>query len=394
MAEFPISAPYGGARPVLSRLLVALAGYTLTGILAGTTLLRLAGLGEYHLVAWNSAYAAVMLVHAGLAVYMLYKRGLRAATHGFDDSVIGPQTPVLSEGTLLLGPGNHITLIRGALNSACVAFAVIPPESSWHFAPFFLYIFSIVLDFFDGFVARKTATTSAFGEAVEQEFDSIGVIAASAVAWSWGALPFIYLLAAPVRTYYVAGAWLRVRAGKPMYPLTPTISGRVIAGLYMGFLCVALIPVIPEPLLSAGAPFFLLALIAGLCRDWFVSTGRLDIAGSTYRRLQSWFDAVVLGWVPVVVRVTAAVLLVLVGLSLGGLWSVSLYAPALLLVLGLAGRIAALGTLALIALHIYPTYLSGPIPVLAFALAVLIVILGTGSFSVARPEEYPFARRI
>lgn len=387
-------APRSGVPPIVLTLFLSLACYTLVGIMAGSVLLHNAGLNTVNLVIWSFAYTIAMIAHSGIAGYSLFREGAEFRKKEPDRTVGSTGAANRYEGMSSLGPGNHITLIRGGLNSACVAFAFIPAGPSWHFAPFVLYVLSIVLDFFDGFVARKTGRTSKFGEAMEQEFDSIGVIAASAVAWSWGALPLVYMLAAPVRTYYVVGAYLRTRAGKRVYPLTPTISSRVIAGLYMGFLCVALIPVFPGTLLSAGAPFFLIALLAGLCRDWLVSTGRIDISGRWYRDMQSRFDALALGWLPVVLRCVAAGLMALVAAELEMPLSLVFSAVSILLIAGIAGRIAAVVAIAAFALHVYPALLTGAVPVAAVVLSVLILILGTGHLSVAKPEEYPFARRI
>ncbi len=404
MMQIPVFSSRSGAQPIMLTLLTSIAGYTLVGIIAGSILLRNVGFETLDLYAWSVAYALAMIAHSWLAGHMLFREGTDFGPGDAGKGSTGPSVagrtvgPSGGEnrytGIRSLGPGNQITLIRGGLNSACVAFAFVPAGSSWQFAPFILYALSIVLDFFDGFVARKTGTTSKFGEALEQEFDSIGVIAASAVAWSWGALSLPYLLASPVRTYFVAGAYLRVRAGKPMYPLTPTISARVIAGLYMGFLCVALVPVFPSTLLSAGAPLFLIALLAGLGRDWLVSTGRIDISGRWYRSMQTRFNAIMLGWLPVVLRFAAAGLMAVVATDLETAPAFFFYALSILLIAGIAGRIAALAAIATFALYVYPPELTGAIPVAAFVLSVLILILGTGHYSVAKPEEYPFARRI
>lgn len=293
------------------------------------------------------------------------------------------------------GAANYMTIFRAGLNSACFAFACVRPAVGWQVFPFALYVGSIVLDFFDGYVARITGRSSAMGEALEHEFDSIGVIAATSVAWSWGALPLVYLIAAPARTIYLVAEYVRRARGRAIYPLTYTISSRVIAGLYMGFLCVALIPGFPILLLRSGGPLFLLPLAGGFLRDWMVATGTLTPHGRLFRTLRTVIVSFATGRLPVVLRVLAAAMLVILAVQgTNAAATAALGIGAMAIVAGLAARGAGLVMLGVLAFHVYPYTGPEAVTVSAFMLCTAILVLGSGYFSLAKPEELPFARRI
>ncbi len=292
------------------------------------------------------------------------------------------------------GLANHLTLLRGTLLSVCFGFAFIlrRPEYTWF--PFVLYAVALALDFVDGYLARITGNETTAGEVLEHEYDSLGVIAASVVAWSWGALPFIFVPVAFGRYIYLAAERIRILRGRPMHPLTYSISGRVIAGLYMGFLAASLMPALPPPLLRAGAPFFLVPFIGSFLRDWLIGCGTLRTDGSIYTWCRRFVSRWLLGVFPVFVRTIAALACVVTAVESGGLSSGMLVTAALCLAVGAFARTAALLVMAVLAFVVFPQLGGTLLIVSTFALCTAVLVLGSGRLSLARPEERPFAVRI
>lgn len=293
-----------------------------------------------------------------------------------------------------MGIANHITLLRGTLFTVCFGFAFIPPRPGYVWAPFLLYTTALVFDFVDGYLARMTGSESAIGEILEHEYDSFGVIIASIVAWSWGALPFVFVPVAFGRYIYLLAARIRTLRGRTMQPLVYTMSGRVIAGLYMGFLAAALIPELPTPLLRAGAPFFLVPFVGGFVRDWLIATGYLRTEGGVYESIRRFVNRWMLGVVPIFVRIIAALFCALLAVESGGVPGVALAVAALLLAAGASARAAALFAMGMLAFVVFRQLGHSPHIVVAFALSTAVLVLGSGRLSLARPEERPFAVRI
>ncbi|MFW6368382.1 MAG: CDP-alcohol phosphatidyltransferase family protein [Spirochaetota bacterium] len=359
---------------------LALAAIFLLGVLVAYPALHRSGMSASALRYWVAGFTIALSVQ-GVLLFRFLPLNRRQRS----PEVISSQ----------FGVANSITVSRAGLNSACIAFAFVEPAAEWVAFPLALYVGSIVLDFFDGYIARITGTTSRMGEALEHEFDSIGVIAATAVAWSWGSLSIVYLIAAPARTIYLVAEYVRRARGGIIHPLRYTISSRIIAGLYMGFLCVALVPGFPVPLLRVGGPLFLVPLVGGFVRDWMVATGTLLPDGERYRSLSEGIRTVVLGWLPVLLRALAAGMCVLLAVhSPGTPAAVALFAGALMIALGFAARVGALGMLGVIAFPVYATTGPTAMTIAAFLLCAALVVLGSGHASLAKPEEYPFARRI
>lgn len=292
------------------------------------------------------------------------------------------------------GLANHITIARAWLNAGCFAFAFIPVHHAYTWYPLAFYLSSLLLDFVDGYVARITRRESEMGTILEHEFDSIGVIAAAAAGWSRGALGPIFLLVAPARYLYIAAERVRLRRGLPMQPLRYSISGRVIAGLFMGFLCVALIPGFPVLFLRVAAPIFLIPFVGGFLRDWLTATGTLSTESAFHHTAAYVLRVLMIGWVPVAARVCAAAFLVAIATSIGGIAMLLLCLSALMLSVGFAARSAAVVAIGVLAYMALPVLGAAPLLLVSVALCGSVLVLGSGYYTVAAPEEYPFATRI
>lgn len=72
---------------------------------------------------------------------------------------------------------NRLTVLRIVFAVAMVL-ALMREEPSWHVAAFVLFAASLVTDWVDGWVARRTGTTSSFGKVADPVADKILVIGA------------------------------------------------------------------------------------------------------------------------------------------------------------------------------------------------------------------------
>ncbi len=295
-----------------------------------------------------------------------------------------------------LGIANTLTMLRSYAVSALFAIALIPvrdPLLLW--APFVLYTASITIDFFDGLVARITSRESKLCETLAHEFDSIGLISATLVASARGMLPWVFMLPALYRYIFMYAWSRRVALGRPVTEPENGGAGRVIAGLYWGFIATALIPVFPVHLLRLGAPFFAVPLTGAFLRDWYIVTGRLVPGTGVYNTLAHFFRVYVFGWIPLAVRITSASLIVLLALRVSGFASALLFMAAGGLVLGAMARTNAIIAIAVLSFLVVYQGVGGAVLVqLVVVLNCLIIVAGSGRLSLARHEDIPFATRI
>lgn len=370
-------------RHVLRRFAIeGLAGITawaVTSVVIHLVLFERIGIPPSEKRLWVSASLAAILFAVVVLVYATVTLQRNAAVHA---------EPAR------FGVANHFTLLRGSLLTACFGYAFVLRRPEYEWVPFLLYSAALVLDFADGYLARITGNETTAGVVLEHEFDSFGVIAASVVAWSWGVLPILFVPVAFGRYIYLAAERIRVLRRRPMSPLRYSISGRVIAGLYMGFLAASLMPALPLPLLRAGAPLFLVPFIGSFLRDWLIACGTLRFDGCTYTWLSRFMREWLFGIIPVFVRMIAALACVVMSFEIGGVSRAILIVAGLLVAAGAVARTAAFLAMGTLAFVVFPQLGQSLLVVSTFALCTTVLVLGSGRLSLARPEERPFAVRI
>jgi len=297
-----------------------------------------------------------------------------------------------------LGWGNRLTLLRGVLVAGMMGFLALPKPEGWLiWIPGILYVLSNVTDFFDGYVARITDRMTRLGKLLDMSFDGLGVLAASVLVVLYGQAPAWYLLVGAARYLFLAGEWLRRRLGKPIYPMPPSLNRRVFAGLQMGFLAVALLPLIPPPGIHIAATLFGLPLLVGFGRDWLYVCGVLRYVPGRSTATRTW----VVLWLPVGLR------LIILALNISSFASGSVPIQAESLAFGIIGLLYWL-VVGMLVLGILPgvtsvmallglgfAQLLAPLTMAQIALGaiyILILYTGSGALSLWTPEEYIFRR--
>lgn len=173
-----------------------------------------------------------------------------------------------------LGPANWITLARGGL-IAVLAGCVLQPWAHRYgdsgcagWLPGVVYLTAVAGDALDGYVARATARQTRLGALLDTRIDALGILVACLVAIGQGRLPFYYLSAG--LAYYLLGLAVRVRkkTGRPCADVRPRRGAKVMAGIQMVFLGVALLPLFPPQLIHIAAVVVLIPFLLGFFLDW------------------------------------------------------------------------------------------------------------------------------
>jgi CDP-diacylglycerol--glycerol-3-phosphate 3-phosphatidyltransferase len=302
----------------------------------------------------------------------------------------------------------NLTLLRGLLIAPLAGLLFLPPlagAKAW--LPAMLYTGAAIADQFDGYLARRTGLATPLGEALDLEFDGLGMLLAVAAAIHVGHLPLAFMAVGLARYGFVIwkALWSRTRGGAREIPASMT--RRAIAGLEMGFVSAALWPIIPPELATLvgwifAGPFFL-----SFGRDAAVVAGWIDVDSKAYQVWRSRLRVAATYWIPPLLRLGLLLVWGPVTVArLGGLqeWAASLahaglansltlglvsalvQAIALVAVaVGFLGRSAAfllvlVNGLLMVALGVTPAGLTG------VGLASAVLILGTGPLSAWSPE--------
>lgn len=374
----------------LLRRWAALAG--LDAVVLGLALAALSRL-------WGAARASgwALSVAAALLYQLWFVRRRLADNHRQGETAVLPT----------LGAGSGLTLLRSLLLSLMIGFLFVPRPVGWlAWAPAVLYTLADVSDYFDGYLARLSRHATLLGEALDLEYDSLGLLAGVALAITYGHLSPWFLPFGLARYAFVAGIWLLNRSGRAPHALPESISRRPIAGLTMGFVSAMLWPVMTPAVGNLAGSLFALPFAASFARDWLVVSGLVDPQSPVYLTFRRRAKDVCLHWLPIGLRLTAAAALVLSTIGLleasgaGSPWVqsvrfvfilVQVVAGGLMLV-GAAGRTAALVCLVPLGLTSIGPGLS-PIRAAALVSVLGILILGTGAASAWNPEDRIFRKR-
>ncbi|MEZ4516697.1 MAG: CDP-alcohol phosphatidyltransferase family protein [Chloroflexota bacterium] len=317
-----------------------------------------------------------------------------------------------------LGPGNFLTLIRGLCIALIGGFLFGPwPMGALAWIIVLIYTTADVADYFDGYLARRSNHVTQLGSRLDIEFDGLGTLVVILLAISFGQLPWWYLIIGLARYLFVFGLWLRTKRGLPIHDLPPSIHRRIFAGFQMGFLSVVLWPIVPAGAATIAGTLFALATGAGFLRDWLVVSGVVDPTQSAYLRTQQAVYRFFAVWLPPLLRALLAVSMIRImsastptlrpaaweellaswhvpgpavlatGLAILGI------VGTVLITLGIAGRLVSIAMAFPIGFDISVRGLNWDNAVALVAI-IGIMLLGTGPFSLWRPEDPRMQQRL
>jgi len=160
------------------------------------------------------------------------------------------------------GLANSVTLLRGALVSWLAGFVGLPeviadPQLAWSLLTAAFIV--LLLDGLDGWLARKTGQTSAFGAKFDMEIDSLFAIVLSLLAWQSDKVGWWVLLLGLPRPLFIAAAWFEPRLKSP---LPDSMVRKTICVVQIAVLILLLAPII-NPLTSQALTAMVIILLAG-----------------------------------------------------------------------------------------------------------------------------------
>ena len=301
----------------------------------------------------------------------------------------------------LWGTANIISLARGLMIAILAGFLfAAKPTGIVGWLPAVLYTFLAVLDFFDGYWARKTNTQTRMGELLDQEYDALGILVAVVLVVQWGRLPAAFLYIGAAKYVFTGGlAWRRYR-GKAVHLLPPSYMRRRLAGFQMGILAVFLWPIARPPATVLAELIVGVPLLLGFIRDWLLVTGSLDPEDPVYRKIKKTFYRIGRNWLAPIVRAVLVGAAVRIGMTafrpaaLPAPWLPAavpraelvsvLYTAVRLLLLALliSGRLTSPAALALLLLEGLRIFLSrlDPWAAVIVSAALLLYLFGPGPF--------------
>lgn len=313
------------------------------------------------------------------------------------------------------GPGNIASMGRGLMLVMLTGFLFSTRPLKWGaWLPMILYTTGDVIDYFDGYLARRSDHVTLLGERMDMEWDAYGLLIATVLAIWYGKLTWIFLPIGLARYGFSFGLWFLKQRGRAASPLPPSISRRPIAGLTMGFMSAMLWPIVPFPASAIAGAIFLGPFAMSFLRDWLVVSGSIDPSSRQYERLRRQLKSLLLDFFPVLVRLALALALlprvwvkinaytVVVDQFAGFGYRypfqvVLIFAAIELLTLvciffGVAGRFAAFLLIFPIGFTLTGTGqdLQGSVLLVT---DLLVLILGTGRLSLWKPSEKVFAKR-
>jgi len=289
-----------------------------------------------------------------------------------------------------LGWANQITILRGFFLVMLAGFVFLPrPAGPLAWAPGILYLLAVCMDFLDGYLARVMGRVSLLGSRLDMEWDSIGFLIGAGAASFMGQIQPVYMLLGLARFIFVFGINRRNQAGKPVYDLDDSMVRRALAGTQMGFVAVALLPVFNPIVTQVASLLFMMPSLIHFWRDWLWVSGQI---GRPHQRTRWTIGQQARFWFPLFLRavmVLAITVFVLQELrqpvpDTAALILSSMALPAL--ILGAAGRITALGMLVMVG-FLLQNNPGQNLFWLLFTLGTLILIVGTGPYSVWTPEN-------
>ena len=130
------------------------------------------------------------------------------------------------------------------------------------------------LDAVDGWIARSTDSESAFGARLDMEVDALTVLFGTLFVVREAFVPAIFLVVGVARYLFVFGIWLRTQRGQPVYELPPSQLRKLLGGLAMSTIWVALLPAVPASVSRPLALVVLAPFVVNFSRDWLAVSGR------------------------------------------------------------------------------------------------------------------------
>jgi phosphatidylglycerophosphate synthase len=171
------------------------------------------------------------------------------------------------------GPANTVTTLRLALVALLVAAIGEPHTAALAWAATAVAIGASILDGVDGWLARRSGLTSAFGARFDMETDALLIMALAVLAWRWERAGAWVLACGLMRYAFVAAAWAWPWLDRP---LPPSQRRKAVCVVQIVGLAIIVAPVVAPPLSAwlAAATLAMLTWSFGIDVAWLRSAHR------------------------------------------------------------------------------------------------------------------------
>jgi phosphatidylglycerophosphate synthase len=159
---------------------------------------------------------------------------------------------------------NHVTAIRAAIVLFLASLVFAPPRPSIAWIAVVASTMAAILDGVDGWLARRSGLTSAFGARFDMEVDALLILVLAVLVWWWDKAGVWVLMSGLLRYLFVAAGWLLPWMRRP---LSPTQRARIVCVVQIVALIVSIGPIVPRPLSLPVAAAGLLALAYSFAVD-------------------------------------------------------------------------------------------------------------------------------
>lgn len=166
------------------------------------------------------------------------------------------------------GPANQITTLRAALASLMGGFVGAPDGALVAWTAAGLGVLITLLDGVDGWFARRTGMSSAFGARFDMEVDALLILLLSILAWRHDKAPVWIVLSGALRYAFVFAGWLVRRMRQP---LPASRRRQTVCVVQVACLIAVMLPRIQAPVSTSIAAIALLTLIYSFAVDtWWL----------------------------------------------------------------------------------------------------------------------------
>jgi phosphatidylglycerophosphate synthase len=163
------------------------------------------------------------------------------------------------------GLANLITTIRAFLVALVAAAIGEPPSARLAAAAVAVSALVTLLDGVDGWAARRSHSSTAFGARFDMEIDALLILVLAILVWQHGKAGPWVVLSGLLRYLFVAGGWMLPWLRRP---LEYSRRRQAVCVVQIGGLMLALTPLIAWPISAALAAIALIAL----CYSFTVDT--------------------------------------------------------------------------------------------------------------------------
>ena len=172
-----------------------------------------------------------------------------------------------------LTAADRVTLVRAAVAASCAGLLFHGDTAAalgWWLPA--LAGLALVLDGFDGWLARRTGTASAFGARFDMETDAFFILVLSGLVWQLGKIgPWVLAIGA-MRYAFVAAALVVPRLSEPLFP---SRRRQAVCVIQVVALAACLVPAVGPGATTALAAVALITLAYSFAVDivWLLRNG-------------------------------------------------------------------------------------------------------------------------